>query len=194
MKKLILFVFFTALFSVSIFADEALPPTTKKTKPIKARLEIVVDSQADTPRLQIPRELVAGLADGNGRAVGSISKSQTIAGGLFMSLAFIFGGLWLVRRRKAVATKRNGIAAAAVLLFATGIVFSNAAPPLFQKIDSKIFSEEMKSEGYAFGDVKVVVSDNEYDKSIRLYVPQEKKGAETKTKGAAPDGNETKGR
>lgn len=162
------------LFSVSAaFADEALPGPPAKL--VKSDVRIYIDEKADTAKLVISREVLDSL-NGDG-TVGSVavpgaSRMQAMFAGLLLSASFVVGGIWLSRRK-------NGKAAAAVIgICAAGsvIALANAAPPVFQKIDSAIFSDQMKVERFAQGEIMVEVSDQGFDDGIRLIVPAKKDG------------------
>jgi hypothetical protein len=181
----ILLGFFTMIFlfaSVSL-ANEALPskPPKKQAKAIDTTLSIRLDENAKEARLIIPRSQLKQLRaeidqldDGsdNSTAAVTFSRRQTIVSGFFLSLAFVFGGVWLSRSGKA-ATKPGKILAAATVLFLSGafamIAFGNAGPPPeARSITGKMFTDAVHMYGFGSGKIKLETSD---DRLVTLIVP-----------------------
>jgi len=110
---------------------EPRPPAPAKAKTYP--VEIVWQNERDEPmRIEIPAE--AMRANGNAGAAKR-SIPATIIGGVALSLAFIFGGLWLVRRNQGQPTQRFVKAGAVMVCLAVvgGIAWqaaqANVAPP-----------------------------------------------------------------
>jgi len=149
-------------------------------------MRIALDRKGGQATLEIPRDVVAQLrADLDGaesQTVGAVAatpfngnNARTVMAGLFLSLAFGFGGLWFVRSRgKADGLTRValGVAVAALCGASAGIAYANAGPPpLARSFTSRILVPEAKSWG-VFGRVKVrIVNDN---REIRLILPESK--------------------
>ncbi|KXJ98570.1 MAG: hypothetical protein UZ17_ACD001002639 [Acidobacteria bacterium OLB17] len=162
------------IFAVPAFADIARPDRTpnppKKEASVDSRLTIRLEADAKDAHLIIPRsdlnELVAQLGtEGVNKSVmtGGISQAQTIMGGLLISLAIVFGGVWAFRSGR-LATKTGRIAASVALIFAggavTSFVYANIAPPIETRaIKGSIFSAAIQKYKFVSGSVKIEVSD-----------------------------------
>src|SRR5215212_3226656 len=131
------------VFTTAIFGNIANPDLPKnKSKSIDTTLSISLDRNAKEARLIIPRNQLKALraeleqldngSDAATVASGGISDTQTIMGGLFLSLVIVFGGVWLTR--PGTLTTKSGKAVAATVIccstaaFAT-LVYANAGPP-----------------------------------------------------------------
>lgn len=187
MKKLILSLLVTTAFSAIAFADVRLPdaptPTPKAGKSIDANLQIKLDPNAKDARLIVPKSQLKALraqldeidAADDTAAVSSVSRTQTIISGTFLCLAFVFGGVWLIRSR-GNSTPGKGAAAVAILA-AVGalatVAFANIGPPLdARKITGKLFSDAVHSYKQASGPIKLETADNQ--SSVVLIVPDPK--------------------
>ena len=178
MKKYILILSVVLLAAPFAFADEAPPPP----KPMKAKLQIVIDDLAKETTMEISRETLENLLNGQQptAAVSSnVSASQTIFGGLLLSASFVFGGVWLVRRNGSKGIVPAAGAVIAVVLGTGVLALGNAAPPIFQRIDSQLFSDGMKTHKYARGEIKIQVVDDRYVDGVKLIVAPEKKAKES---------------
>ncbi|QQS39624.1 MAG: hypothetical protein IPM63_09570 [Acidobacteriota bacterium] len=159
--------------SVVAFADEA--PPRRNTEPVNTRIQIYVDPDVKEATLEIAPRTLEELVEGGG-AVGlasSLSRTQTLFGGLLLSASFIFGGVWLARKKI-----RSAGAFTAVLFAAaagTVLVTANVAPPTYQKIDSDMLSDKMKSDKFARGQIKIKVGDDDVAEGIKLVIPMAKK-------------------
>jgi hypothetical protein len=172
---------------VSASADVA-PPDKAKSKPPKvspfiAPMRISPDVKPGEARLVIPRSVLermrAGLDGDDSRSAAfayfNTSGAQTLMAGLFLSLAFAFGGVWLVRSR---GQRRLGPAALCVAALALCGVAATAAhanagpPPVARSLTSKILIQEATWYG-VYGQVKVEVVDDD-DNEIRLVLPKGK--------------------
>ena len=163
---------------VSIIYAEV--PSTEKSKDeskISDGINIRARDMDDfEPTLTIPKSLVKELyaqieAEEKGNSVKSSSSNfpqkSTIIGGLFLSLAFIFGGVLLFKN------KSSKIATFLILLsfgaVSATVIYANIAPPAYTSIDSRIFNEKMKkSYRGAVGKVKVEIEDGSF---IYLTIP-----------------------
>ncbi len=194
MKKLLCLTAFLLFSAMAAFGDIPRPeiPTPKPTPKIKttnAQMTIRLDTDATDATLVIPKsqlkalraqldELDGGASDSTVANAGMFSRSQTIASGMFLSLAVIFGGVWFARNRKTDGKTGKTIAAAAVLLLvgsAATIAFANAGPPsVLRSISADLFNKEaFRYWNRAHGNVKIQISKDESD-SIELIVPDKK--------------------
>lgn len=207
MKKIFSVIALIAVFALAAFADVRLPDTpTPKPKPTdKPKLAKSIDTQmyislrqdAKETRLIIPKsqlqQLRAALDEMEGdddgaaknatAAVVSFSKTQTVIGGLCLSLAFVFGGVWLTRSRAAstgvALAKKNKTFAIIAVFFLCGalatITFANIGPPLeARSITGKTFSSAVHQYKQASGRIKLEVS-NDDARGIELIVPDTQK-------------------
>lgn len=184
MNKIMLLAAISVLASVSIFADIARPEKTPKPKPgVNTTMEIMMDRSAKEARLLIPKSQIKQLRaeldamddDGNTAALtGGFTRLQTIVSGAFLSLAFVFGGMWFVRSGNASTRGGKALAAAAILGglgAATTVVFANAGPPpAARNITSKLFDQKIFTPyGFAYGKIKIEATDGS---QIKLIVPE----------------------
>ncbi|HUF05748.1 MAG TPA: hypothetical protein VMM38_16420 [Aridibacter sp.] len=162
--------------SVSVFADEA--PPRRNAEPIDTRIQIYVNPDVKEATLVIAPRTLEELYNGSGGAVGlasALSRTQTLFGGLLLSASFIFGGVWLARRKMKSAGSASAILVAAVA--GTVLVTANVAPPTFLKIDSNMLSDQMKADKFAHGEIKIKIGDEEVAEGIKLIIPMVKKEA-----------------
>lgn len=180
MKKIIGLMILTALFSIAAFADIRIPdrpqqtPTpaaTPETAGKDAEMIIQLSNNVSEPTLIISRKLVGQAASTAEKA--GIGSTQTIVGGLFLSLAFVFGGVLLARGKE----KMPKAAIGAVVLAATGlaatITYANVAPPRSMPLNKNLFTKELQGYAMARGNVKVEISDEEYEDGVRLLIPKD---------------------
>jgi hypothetical protein len=187
MRKIFSLCAIIAVFWVAAFADVRLPPTPNRTpapkekKSIESYLTIRIDKDAKEARLLISKNQIKQLRaeleqlddDSGSAAFLSFSRTQTIVSGLFLSLAFVFGGVWFSRRGKA-NPKPNKMVAAGAVLFLCGalgtVIYANVGPPIeARSITSKIFNREVMTPYlFASGKIKVETSD---DDRFELIVP-----------------------
>jgi preprotein translocase subunit SecG len=191
MKRTVLTLAAVLAFSTFALADIARPQPDKTPKPkaeklVDAPMEIRLDSEAKEAKLLIPRSQLKSLraalddldnGDENTAAVtaSGFSRTQTIMAGLFMSLAIVFGGIWVARSGK-MASK--GVKAAVLTLgigaiaTAATFVYANAGPPAeARSITGKMFSQAVHIYGFGWGQVKIGISDTD---RVRLIVPDPK--------------------
>ena len=172
--------------TVNALADVAPPDKAKTNSPkgpsFTAQMHIAPTSKAGDAKLLIPRSVLqqmkAGL-DGDdshsaAAAYFNTGGGQTLMAGLFLSLAFAFGGVWLVRSR---GQRRLGpaalcVAALALCGLAATAAYANAGPPpVARSLTSKILIQDAQWYG-VYGQVKVEVVDD--DDQIRLVLPKGK--------------------
>ncbi|HEX8737419.1 MAG TPA: hypothetical protein VF721_18945 [Pyrinomonadaceae bacterium] len=193
MKKLFSSIALIAAFALVALADVRLPdtPTPKQSKKIDTWLHISIDKDAKEARLVIPKSQLKQLRaeleqidDADATASLGFSKTQTIVSGLFLSLAFVFGGVWLARSRGGGTsrTKANKTLVVGAGLFLTGalatIAIANVGPPPeARSITGKIFSSGVHTYKQASGKIRLETSDE--DRGIELIVPDVKSDGRT---------------
>lgn len=171
------------------FADIAPAPgkspnRVKKPTAVNTEMEIRLDPNATEAKLIIPASQLKRLraeldelggddntASGSG---GEINRTQTIISGVFLSVAFVFGGLWISRNRKVlINNKAIGILAiAGAIGSAATLVYANAGPPAeARSITSKMFSQAVHFYGFGYGKIKLQTGDGE---RVKLVVPNPK--------------------
>jgi hypothetical protein len=191
MYKTLFVIVLVLTFAIAAFADIARPDRSpkpvKKPETVSTYLSIRLDRDAKEARLIIPRSQLQSLraeldaldegATAGTEASGGISATQTIVSGMFISLAFIFAGIWFVRSGK-LSTKT---AAVAGIFFAAGlatIAYGNAGPPSeARSITGKIFAPAMHLYKFGGGPIKLELSDREGTLELIVPDPQEPKKA-----------------
>ena len=187
MKRILLLTALALITSTAVFADIApiRPEKTPKPKPgVNTTMEIMMDKSAKEAKLLIPKSQIKQLRaelesldddNGNTAAVtGGFTRLQTIVSGAFLSLAFVFGGMWFVRSGKASTKGGKALAAAAILGgigAATTVVFANVGPPpAARNITSKLFDQKLFTPyGFAYGKIKIETTDGN---QVKLIVPE----------------------
>ncbi|HEX8367105.1 MAG TPA: hypothetical protein VF604_00930 [Pyrinomonadaceae bacterium] len=188
MKKLFSSIALIAAFALGALADVRLPdtPTPKQSKKIETRLRISISNDAKEARLVIPKSRIKQLraeldqlddSETTTAASLSFSKTQTIVSGLFLSLAFVFGGVWLARSRGQSDAKTGKTLVVGAGLFLTGamatIAFANVGPPPeTRNITGKLFSSSVHAYKQASGKIYLETSDETGE--IELIVPDVK--------------------
>jgi hypothetical protein len=187
MKKLPFVVALVALFSFAVFADIRMPETpTPKPNPKNQKtvyFSVKMDANVTDAKIEIPKSLLKDLkkqiaeievenGEENTAAIdeNTTDKSasvQTIMFGTLLSLGFIFGGVWFVRKDKSNTTAVIIVFTALISVSATA-VFANVAPPIIRNVSSFMFSDEVKNFGRGGGRVSVKVSNGN---EILLTVP-----------------------
>lgn len=192
MKKILSLVFVLVLSSVA-FADVRLPDTPKPTpKGKQISMKIQVDSAFDEPTLTISKNSLKKLKavldevdlDANDnvaqieteQVTPSVSKTQSVMAGVFLSLAFVFGGVWFLRSKSKVAL---GIIGIAVLGTAATITYANVRPPQLFKFNSGIFNSEMSGYGYAQDKVRIKIVDMS-GTDMTLSIPRQEENGSSK--------------
>jgi hypothetical protein len=186
MKRIFSLLALTAFFSLAAFADVRLPDTPKPTPPkekksIETRFSIRISRDAKEARLLIPKEqlrllraeLDAPDEDSNNAAFLSFSRTQTIASGLFLSLAAVCGGVWFSRSRRGGLPPNKAVAAGALLFFGgafAAAVFANVGPPPdARRITGRIFTDSVHMYKQASGEIKLETTEENF--GIQLIVP-----------------------
>ncbi len=188
MKKILGLFTLCLLLSTFAFADvrlPELPATPKPTPKIKqtdATMRITLDKDATETVLKLNKsslkQLRAAIDELDGDStdtraeIRNTSSPQTIIGGLFLSLAFVFGGVWMFRSKPSKTVV--GLFIIVSCLITTTFVFANIAPPPpgVRKLSNKTFSEEVNGYGFASGNIKIQISDNKsMSKDVELIVP-----------------------
>ncbi len=105
-----------ALFSLAGFvpaarADLAVPPPPLPVSTHKVKLVVLAVEGLKEAHLRIPRNLLPAAAKAEKGAEASLLGLPTVIAGLALTLAFVSGGFWLVRRGRG-----PGRSAAAVVL------------------------------------------------------------------------------
>ena len=188
MKKILLLAAVALIATTAAFANiarpEKSPNSVEKPKPgVSTTMEIMMDKSAKEAKLLIPKSQIKQLRaeletldDDNGNtaaATGGFTRLQTIVSGAFLSLAFVFGGMWFVRSGKASTKGGKALAAAAILGgigAATTVVFANVGPPpAARNITSKLFDQKIfKPYGFAYGKIKIETTEGN---QVKLIVP-----------------------
>jgi hypothetical protein len=193
MKKILSLCVSTVLLSIVIFANEAPPkptPNLKAGKSIETTLRVDIKRDAKEAKLIIPKNQLKQLRaeleeldDSDNTASLGFTRTQTIVSGLFLSLAFVFGGVWLARSHK-IETKASKILVIGSILFLCGataaIVYANAGPPPeARSLTNKFFSQGVNI--YKFGSGKIKLETSKEVEIPTLIVPdvtEEKKPAD----------------
>jgi hypothetical protein len=182
----LLFVTATPLAFADIPNPNKLNRNSSSSSDLKIQMQIDTDEKAKEARLVIPRAVFQQMraqADGTGsQTTGTtatarffnMSGAQTIMSGIFLSLAFAFGGVWLVRSRKGAERTARMAALSIALLLAGGVTasvaYANAGPPpVARSLTSKILIPELQWWG-AYGEVKVEIVEEGSD--IKLVLPK----------------------
>jgi hypothetical protein len=126
------------LLANSAIANEAVPPDVKPKAPptIKVgnqivKIEVESDNRIRQPVLTIPTALVQEESPRKGADAGPLHPAII---GLALTCAFVTGGLWMVRGRKAARTAAVAGLLAVVVLFAGLSVQANAPSPVIAKV------------------------------------------------------------
>ena len=153
---------------------------------LKTEMRIATDEKVKEARLIIPRAIFQQMRaqlDGNGSQTAAattrffnMTGAQTVVSGIFLSLAFAFGGVWLVRSRKGAERTARAVALGVSLLLiggiTAGVAYANAGPPpVARSLTSKILIQELQWWG-AYGEVKVEIV--EEGNEIQLVLPRRK--------------------
>lgn len=191
MKKIMIAAIFALALSAAAFADIARPDVKPKPVPKpkgpEADMIIRIDAGASEAKLVVPKthlkklraeldELDQGDVDNTADAGTSIQRIQTIVGGVFLSLAFVFGGFWIVKRNGKGAAAAGIVAVMLTAGGAVSLVYANVGPPpSARKITSKIFDANViRPYNFISGKIRVEVGNTE---TFELIVPDE--GIET---------------
>lgn len=191
MQKIINSLILIVILSIVALADIRPPePPKPKNTPAGKQVElfVVTSTEVTEPTLVIKKSstklLRAALDEAEGlennlvqtesTAPNFTASTQTVVGGMFLTFAFVFGGVWLVRSKK---PSKTVVGLFLVGSFAAGsvLVFANIAPPRIFGINKNMLSQEFQSRSGASarGKVRVkIVNGNAADSDIKLLVPQ----------------------
>ena len=183
---------FFALAPLTVFADIAAPEprptsTPKVSKRALPPARMLIESRKDVPeaRLQISqsvlRELRAEIeGDGTSNAAGStasLSQTQTIIAGVFLSLSLALAGVFISRSRSRM-TKQVATGALVVMAFAGALAFkalANARPPEPRFVDAGSLPRATTPEEELNGVVRVEIVPE--GRVIKLIVPAATEGS-----------------
>ncbi len=188
MKKLLSLFALTTIF-VSIALADIVPPPTPKPAPKGKQVEMFIDvtndvtettlviKKSSTKLLRAALDEAEGLENSSAQnqtiTPSSSASTQLVIGGMFLTLAFVFGGVWLARSKPSKTIV--GLFLVGILASATVLVVANIAPPMRFGIDKNMFAPEFKSGrgGTARGkvQVKIVNDSNSASPDIKLLIP-----------------------
>lgn len=210
MKRIIALTLVMMLGSIVAFSDIARPDP-KPTKSPKvmynatADMSITLDRNASRPVLKIPnstmKQLRAELEQDGGNddtaAVATndgltLSRTQTIMSGAFLSLALVFGGFWFIRSGKAASKGVRNLVILGVIsavAFTATFVYANIGPPPVSGITNKIFNKSaMLGGAYAHeNNVRIERTDGD---TIELVIPDPPTAAAPKVVRINPSNSE----
>lgn len=188
MKNIIGTILMLSIFAVAAFADikpPIKPPpsaTPAAAAANEARMAISVSRYEDQATLVITKSMIdkinaalkakgekALIGGGEGAAV-NMASTQTIVGGLFLSLALVFGGVWLARSKGQVSKPAVGIVAFAIVGMGANLVIGNVPPPKRVPLSDAV---NEKLQGFvAAGKVKIMLVDYQTQDDISLILPK----------------------
>jgi hypothetical protein len=191
MKRTVFAFALAAALATVALAD--IPKPQKPPKPkasIDSLLHISLKSDAKEARLIIPKSQLAqlraqldqigGAEDTAAAAItepGAGGRVPTIVGGLFLSLAIVFGGIWFARSGK-LSLRTNSAIVVLIIFTAIGsaatFVYGNAGPPPeARSITGRMFTQAVHMYGFGSGQIKLETSDDP-DQPLELIVPDPK--------------------
>lgn len=201
MKKILSSILLLLMSASFAFAD--ISPGNSKIKPkpkptgaqepekvISGKMYIRVRSDAKEPILTINRSTLNRLRaaideadDAQQQALATsderyfnFSRAQTIVSGLFFSLAFVFGGVWMFRAKGKSPKLAMSLIALAVLSASAGVAFANTPPSYVVSLTSRIFSQSTYAYGWAEGNIKIKIVDDDSDRyDVSLQIPDVEK-------------------
>jgi hypothetical protein len=184
----------TVMISAVGLADIAKPGSSPKPEAsVNTTLRINLKADAKEARLVIPKNQIDKLRaqldsldnGGNTAAAVSINTSRipTIVGGLFLSLAIVFGGIWFASRRRSSSTSSTAVIVIATLAgigSTASFVYGNMGPPPeARSITGKMFATPIHMYNTGYGAVKLEISDDSDYSDIVLIVPDPKETPKT---------------
>jgi hypothetical protein len=166
--------------------DPTPAPGPKPEKVHEAQMTVSLSNWSDGPTLVITKAMVEKInaaARDKGMetaattgGISSFASTQTIAGGILLSLAFVFGGVWLARSRGNVSKPAMGVLLMAVVGMGTMLVTGNVPPPKRITLSSNIFNEQTLKNFVAAGKVKIMIVDYDTKDEISLIIPRQTAG------------------
>ena len=189
MRKLVLALTMITAISANVLADIAKPTTPKPKASIDTFLSIRLQSDAKDARLIIPKSQLMQLRAqldqmGNPNDTAAAftaseisSRLPTIVGGLFLTLAIVFAGLWFARSKRLSPTMNSSVILLAAIMAAGSaatFVYGNAGPPPeARSITGKMFTQGVHMYGFGSGQIKLETSDDP-NQRLELIVPDPK--------------------
>jgi len=177
---------FLAFAPLTVFADIALPepkptatPRTSKRPLPPARMLIESRKDATEARLQISQsvlrelraEIEANAASDVTGSTTTLSQTQTIIAGVFLSLSLAFAGVFVARSRSRM-TKQVAAGALVVVAFAGTLAFkafANARPPEPRPVNAGSLPRATTPETELNGVVRIEIVPE--GRVIKLIVP-----------------------
>lgn len=162
--------------------DPTPAPGPKPEVVREAQMTISLSSWSEQPTLVITKAMVdkinAAARDKGIETAGTVSSggtlpTQTIVGGFLLSLAFVFGGVWLVRSKGQVSKPALGVMLLAILGATATLVIGNVPPPKRVALSSNIINSEVLKNYIAAGKVKIMIVDYETKDDISLVIPRQ---------------------
>lgn len=194
MKKIIGIFFVLSIIVTTAFADikpPIRPAPTSTIAPLasatnEAQMAISVSRWSEEPTLVLTKKMIekinaAAKANGQtalitGETAPRSFSAQTIVGGIFLSLAFVFGGVWLARSKGPVPKPALGILLLAIVGIGATLVIGNVPPPKRIALSSAIINEKVLGNFIASGKVKIMIVDYETKDDISLVLPKRAEG------------------
>lgn len=176
------------MFAMAAFADiRPMPMPTPQPAPsvapantTEAQVTISASRWNEEGTLVITRAMLdklnAAAQTDKPAAPASAFANQTIVGGIFLSLALVFGGVWLARSKGPISTPAIGIVVLAILGMGSTIAIGNIAPPQRVPLDSGILDKKLLGRYIASGTLKVKIVDYKSRDEIMLALPAKKEG------------------
>lgn len=152
---------------------KATPTPTPKDNSSKNELQIMT-ANVDEATLVVPQDFIKNLqlsTTDSSASPNSFAATSTVVSGIFLSLAFVFGGVFLFKNNSAKAAV--SLILLGILSTSATIIYANTPPPPRNvKFDESFFTDKIKTTYYGvIGPVKVVVTESEH---FRLLVPKNK--------------------
>jgi hypothetical protein len=185
---LVVFSAFSAAALADVRWESPMPKPTATPKPTEAPKEtsktggmiIMMTDRVDEPVLVIKKEMLEKLraaVDGTTSSAvvenSDFNRTQTIVSGLFLSLAFVFGGVWLARNRGKVSKSAAAVVVFAILGMTTTFVIGNIRAPRNVGFSRAVLSNELNvDKAYAEGKIKIVVGEGISGNDLELLFPK----------------------
>jgi len=188
MKRTLGLILLSLVSSTIAFADIARPEpskTPKQVRSLSSSLNIKLSADVKEAKLVIPKSQLKQLRaelekldnlDDDTAALDTpsgVTRTQTVVSGAFLSLALVFGGMWLVRSRKTVTKTGKTLVILTVIAgigSAATFVYANAGPPAeARSITGKMFSKTIQTWKWGYG--KITVETKSDGEMIDLIVP-----------------------
>jgi hypothetical protein len=196
MKKLAGIFILLLLAATAAFADVKPPlpkpsPSAAPVSPEQIGISVSVSRWEKEGTLVLTKagvEKINAAAKAKGMNITTVAgetapgfPTQTIIGGMFLSLAFVFGGVWLARSKGQVSKPALGAVLLAVVGMGTTLVIGNVPPPKRVALTSSIFNEGVMRNYVAAGKVKIMIVNYENTEDVMLIIPRNAEGATGET-------------